>query len=475
MKLSDSLLELVKSLDRTHAAGYFSGEEAKLDNGFPDMVTSETGSERYFTTTSKRFLLEFTRTLYEKTDSLQPRIRLQELVRIVRQAVSDLHATDVFVEIDTDPKAAVKVLKKRIFEAVEAESDNYTHHFPAWTGGFEKINPVQIGPVWIRSRIDWVRSVDFHSNIKSACEANPEANENWQEILVDALSNRKNEQNTPGLAGILYGALSECPAVVSVTVRDAEIALSRKLARLVCKCALDCLSLGFGPVDFFVQQMLYEERLPPMQTLAIADTDGLLRFLESTTGSRMPIVDPKQLENSLKKMEPLLAAFAHILAAHIEPTSHKHPKLANRWSTALEWFAEGNRESNDSLALAKLGVSLDILSSGGENYGILNMLRHLTGRNDDDVVVKGLRPRTLKQLVSDIYSDGRSRILHGNHYSRMKDFQQERRRAMEVSRQALLECAIRLHAYSGDDADEAFRTMPSAPTRDSNKDSADSL
>ena len=463
MSISKSLIELVATLDRVHSPGYAESDEAKADQSMPDFVTSESGPERHFTSKGKRLLAEFTRCLYESTDSLYAKIRLKELVGVVRQAVGDLHASEAFVEITTNPKASIELLKRRVLDAVDAASDDYTHHFPAWAAGFQKVKPLNLGPVWIRSRADWVQSVDFHSSRKTSYENNPAANENWREILTEALANRENERDTPGLAGTLYPALRECPAVVSVTVRGCEFEMSRKLASVVCKCALDCVSLGLGPVDFFFQQVLYEERIPPLQFSTIAESGGFLCLPGGTTGPRLPIHQPKQLSEALDKNKSTLVAFSHILAALIEPATHPHPKLANRWSTALEWFAEGNRESNDSLALAKIGVCLDILSNGGEKYGILNMLTHLTGRDQNDTVVNGLRPRTLKQLVADIYSEGRSRILHGNHYLRMKDFSQERSRAMEVGRHALTVCAVRLHAYSGTDEDDVFRTIPKAP------------
>lgn len=459
--LKGSLHQLVKALDRTHAVGYCYSEEAQRDNDMPiAMVRSKSGPERYFNATSERFLLEFSRTLYDSTDFLQKSIQLKELVSIVRQAVGDFHAADAFANIQIDSRDSIKVLKEKIIQAVEAASDDYTHHFPAWTAGFEQVKPLRLGPVWIRSRTDWVKSVDFHVNQKASYQGNPEANANWQEILIEALNNRKNERVTPGLAGTLHPALRECPAVVSVTVRGAEFELSRKLASLVCKCALDCLSLNFGQADIFSQQVLYEERVTPLNFSTIVEAGGFLSVPGGTNGARLLIHRPELLDEALNRSKHMLEAFASILAAHVDPTTHKHPKLSNRWSTALEWFAEGNRESNDSIALAKLGVCLDILSSGGEGRAILKMLTQLTDKQENDIVISGLRPVTLRQLVLNIYNEGRSKILHGNRYQRLNDFAQERRRAMEVGQIALLACAYRLHAYTGEDVDKAFLTMP---------------
>jgi hypothetical protein len=87
------------------------------------------------------------------------------------------------------------------------------------------------------------------------------------------------------------------------------------------------------------------------------------------------------------------------------------------------------------------------------------MVVHLTGTKGDTQVVRGNHPRTLKQLVKDIYDHGRSQILHGTHYDRLESFAAERQYAAYLARIVLIECAVRLQRYGGPDEDKAFRTM----------------
>jgi hypothetical protein len=61
-----------------------------------------------------------------------------------------------------------------------------------------------------------------------------------------------------------------------------------------------------------------------------------------------------------------------------------------------------------------------------------------------------------------MYESGRSQILHGTHYQRLKRFEELRELALVVVPNALVEAAMRLAAYSGADTDTAFRSMPSA-------------
>ena len=87
------------------------------------------------------------------------------------------------------------------------------------------------------------------------------------------------------------------------------------------------------------------------------------------------------------------------------------------------------------------------------------MVVHLTGTDSETQVIQGSRPRTLAQLVKDIYDHGRSKILHGTHYDRLESFSAERKQAAYLARIVLIESAVRLLSYGGPDEDKAFRTI----------------
>lgn len=91
---------------------------------------------------------------------------------------------------------------------------------------------------------------------------------------------------------------------------------------------------------------------------------------------------------------------------------------------------------------------------GGKNAGIRDMVVQLTGTNSNTQVILGRRPRTLGQLIKDIYDHGRSQILHGTHYDRLESFATERHYVI-----VLIESALRLQTYSGPDEDKEFRTI----------------
>lgn len=456
MGLKTELKALLDELDRVHKGAAPWSEEADI----PDFVTAENGMQRYFTRKAREALGQFSSTLHQNRPLNSVKVESEAYQKIVRQAVSDMHATGELSGFDEcDQRGLLPKLKLLIEERLASIANEYTHYFPAWTLGMERTSPFSLGPVTFLNRSDWIDSVDFPQQGKDRYLNQAEANHRWKDILKDALQKPDDRSPIEGLANTVYGAIVRCPALVKVSVRGYELEFSRKLARLVGKTALDAISLGFGAPECFLQQALQDERLPPVGSDRLVQTNGFLWLPGSSLGKRILSQPHKRVMQALGDMASILPAFAAILEGLLEPSNHPHPKLANRWATALDWFGEGNRESSDAIALAKLGTCLDVLCCGGKNDGIREMVIHLTGMSGDMQVVQGNHPRTLKQLVKDIYDHGRSQILHGTHYDRLESFAAERQYAAYLARIVLIECAVRLQRYGGQDEDKAFRKI----------------
>lgn len=456
MSLKTELKLLVDELDRIHQGATPWSEE----KGIPEFVTAENGMQRFINHKARASLWRLSNTLYQNRPQNSLKIEIAGYLKIVRQAVADMHAADEFIGFQkSDQGKLLPKLKSLIEERISSIVTEHTHYLPAWTLGMEELAPYILGPVTILNRFDWIDAVDFPQQGKDRFLNQPEANYRWKEILKDALHNPDADSKIEGLAGAVYRAVVHCPALVKVTVNGYDYEFSYKLARLVSKTALDAISLGVGAPECFLQQALQDERLPPLGSSNLVQSKGFLWLPGNKLGKRIPPLSPQRVKKALTDLEAILPSFAAILHGLVDPSTHPHPKLAKRWSTALDWFGEGCRESSDSIALAKLGTCLDVLCGGGKNVGILNMVMHLTGTSSDTQVIDGCCPRTLGQLVKDIYDLGRSKILHGTRYDRLESFALERQHAAHLARIILIQSAIRLQHYTGPDEDNAFSTI----------------
>ena len=302
--------------------------------------------------------------------------------------------------------------------------------------------------------------MDFPEQWKNRYLNEPEANYKWKEILKDALEKPHERAPISGLADTVYSAVEKCPSLIKVKISGYEKYFSRKLARIVCKTALDSISLCIGSKDLFHQQALQEERLPPIGTFSIVETDGFLWLPGQSLSGRIPFLSGDMIDKAISDIRSVIPAIAFILEGIVAPYRHRFPKLSNRWATALDWFAEGCRESSDSIAVAKLGTSLDVLSAGGKYAGIATMVSNLLDIDGDQEVTRGENPLTLNKVIKEIYDDGRSKILHGTYFNRLEAMKIERERAFFFARIALIESAVRLMKYGGADNDDAFRAIP---------------
>ena len=457
MELEERLKELIEELDRIHPEGFFDGQAWHIGDNFPDFVTAQNGHERHFTKKARAALSVIAATIHENDKSISLCIALGNFEKIVKQCVADLHAGG---EFDVEVRGALKQIKDRSGTSLSQLKMEFTHYFPAWTLGMETERPFILGPVTIMTREQWIEAVDFHQSAIDQYLSLPEENARWKESLKQALENPKDNTNLTGLAEPIYSAIQDCPSVLKITVKGYEKDLSRKVAEIVCKSALDGMSLLFGGTEVIHQQAPCHERLQPVGSDTIVETNGYLWLPGSSIGPRFRHLSYPRVRDHLADKTLFLEIFGRILNALVDPASTKYPNLSKRWATALDWMAEGSREKNDAVALAKIASSLDVLACGGKFSGILDMLTHLTKISDSTVVVNGRKPRTLRQVVKDIYDNGRSQILHGTHVDRLKSFEESKGYAVFFARLALIESALRLDKFTGVDGDKEFRTMP---------------
>lgn len=435
-----------------------------MEESLPDFVVAENGYERHFTKNARAELHAIATTIHENDVAVAAVVELENFRKILRKSIADLHADGLLITDDLD--GARNALYERIRTRIAELRIEFTHYFPAWTLGMEQKGPIVLGPVTIMTREQWLDTVEFSDVVKERYSRTDDGDANWKARVSEALKNGERSAEVDGLARHVYDAISHHPSILKITITGFEYDLSRKVGEIVCKAALDTISLLFGGQEYFHQQALADERLGPISSEKIVEIDGRLSIPGRLFGPRRRTISQDRARSYFEEHPDVTGAIKDILTALVDPANAKYPNLAKRWVTALDWMAEGQRERNDAVALAKIASSLDVLACGGKFSGILEMVSHLTGARPDDVVVKGLKPRTLRAVIKEIYDDGRSQILHGTHFDRLKSFETTKFFAAHFARLALFECALRLREFSGDDNDSiAFRAMPDCASR----------
>ena len=443
MKIKDLLIEIIFEL------GNFD------DFGF-NFMTSKNGRQCGFTPKAISLFYHLSETIYSNNSDYK-KIELENFINIVKQCTIDFYTEDKFIEFEHNSTSIIQELKQYIKTASMNQIRTYTHYVPVRTLGFEKIKTLELGDISIISIDNWIDTINLTGR---ECFDNF----NWRQYLKDRLSKSNTERPKEPCSWMLdsiFNAIEKAPAMLKVTISNLEKDYSCKLANLIAKTTLDSISLLFNK-DVFYQQILLSERIVPIMTHGIIETDGNLWLPSSSLSSRVPIISPKEANEVLRKNDnkKIVQAISKILLALQQPEKAQYPKLSSRWATALDWYAEGIREQSDAIALTKIATSLDVLSNGGKYAGILDMLKGIYNISEEGIILKDIRKEiSLKEFVKEIYNFGRSQILHGTHYERLKSFKRQREQASIITRTALFGCLYLLDKYTGEDLESGFREL----------------
>lgn len=118
-------------------------------------------------------------------------------------------------------------------------------------------------------------------------------------------------------------------------------------------------------------------------------------------------------ETWLAETEPALRAAGQCIHAYLE--GEPFPRLHEAWCEAAYWYHEAMAEHLDTMRIARLETSLEVLlraeKSSGSTSRILGGLEAVLGM-DASVNVGVVRTITIRELVEEVVQS-RSRVLHG--------------------------------------------------------------
>jgi len=239
------LKKIIFLLDRLHSENSPWNDEYE----FTDFITTRNGLERHFTRDARKHLRELARALHIQRQKTSIRIELYNYEKLVRRAIANLHAEGYFNTYqDEKYEAASQEIIKEIEDYLESEFQDFTHHFPAWTIGMEKIEPFILGPVTFLRRVDWIDSIDLHPIIHERLASSAEDAKNWKFLVKQALLRPRDNNPIGGISDRIYDAIIDCPSILKVRIDGHEKELSRKLAQLVCRTARQIGSTCCTPI-----------------------------------------------------------------------------------------------------------------------------------------------------------------------------------------------------------------------------------
>lgn len=456
MKQKEILDKLVDEILLTHSKDY---DWSKHD-GIPGFcaASGKDGAGITFSNEASELLSKLAKNIFTNRKENNVKLELQAYLKELRQALVDLLTNESNDTIDGG-KRDLPILKEMVEDRVEKIPAKFIHITPTslnFPSGYSRIN---LGPVTIYKLDDWVAttnlkmdgSSDWKDSFFDKNHIKPDISQ-----IHDALTSKGHKISEEKYDASTLIAEFETPfdKVIEIQIEGYQQQLSYKLGKLLSKTAVDSMNLAFASDErLFKNQLISYEKKPVVfeKTLSIFKD----RLLSSTKNYYNP--QPQEPGSDFKKY---CDSIKEVISSIVNADNKS--KLSQRWTTSLDWFAEGCRESDDAIAITKMVTALDVLAQASDWRPIAEMLSNLLNVNEDKIVFK-LKPEdrelSLSKSVKTIYSDSRSRFVHGNLVDKLESYTNERLIAFSLTRSALIEAAISLKNYKGSLDDKAFRTM----------------
>lgn len=420
--------------------------------GLPDFVTVEDFGQIHFYREAKINVLKLSERLHKKIDLTERSIEIEDFNSVVRVSIAECIALFFqkhcnINEINYDDY--FNLLKKKVFNKVESKKIKLIHHFLADSSAFIGDISFKVGPVTLSGFSYWMRSNKFEKD--------------WYNKLlmteIDSLSKSNINSNDlePGIDKFIE-KFKDARTVVSVEISDRGGRISRRIALAVAQVALDSISLLLGEAKGFYQNILKEDFSYNSDYLSIVSHDGFLYVSEYGLTKTFPIFAPDKYFHFISGNENFKESIEFVLNDLILDRNGQLKKISHRWVSALNWFAQGCREVDDSIAITKLATSLDVLANSGKSSGTLNVISHVLGLNVSDIF-DFKNNLTLERYFLDFYSDGRSKFVHGEFADRFERYEGIRNKAFLLARLVLIKSLFLMKKYEGIDHDKGFKFL----------------
>lgn len=450
MKLKYIFQDLLVDINKLNDEGYSSEF-----NDFPLFSTGKNGATCLLNKNIELHISNLSKLMFDNHTFSEARVEYDLYRKIAKQVIVDLFTSHELCSVD-----GLKKVKDRIDEEVSYIALNFKYHVPVKCQ-FVDDEPLEIGKVKIININSWIDIIDISKNNRTMYG---DTQDNaWKVRLKEAISD--NDAQLSGVETYIFPAIEKFDSIVIVESKNLSRSIAKRHALLVAQTVLNMTSLFLGSKAAFFQQITNVDKNNPYMTHSVIEVDGNV-YIENSTLTKQchPIFPNKKIkEATIKQFKKLSAVFENIINGFMLIQDCKHPNLARVWVHALRWYSEGMKENDNAIAITKLASCLDTLSSGGKNKGIQELLCNMYNLQKDDVIfdADGVQPISISKFVKTFYDDMRSRILHGSLNDLLASYEVDRSRLENCARDVLLESALRLHDFDGDDEKDAFKKMKS--------------
>lgn len=420
---------------------------------FPPTLALGNGEYLKATEALRNAVYDYARLCWNNDPAIKPRFKIDELAKLAEYAIANVLAK---TDSDRPDEDLVDEVEEEVRERLNKDLLRHRQTIELTVGChlFEGDNayPLRVGPVVFETREQWRKRLVARNKLSRTSARRLEAI--WSGKPRQA---RKASADSQTEYAILK-AIGECPVACTIETDGLSSKNIEEKGLLAARLAMSAISLMWERPSQGVQWMklLYDRKLPNRHTVSFGEG----KYPGSSSAkSEMPVGrwTDNELVSNLTENQWLLDQVGEALLNYVQPGRPvDRPKAMNAIFMSLLWFHEATREPLDQIATTKFAASMDALVGGRGERAIVNLLGARLGYKPDGPLFKD--GRTTKSVISKIYSNGRSRLIHGSSQDFADDWTHIRSSAEVTARLCLTTSCGWLYRNKNSDDLEGLRT-----------------
>lgn len=374
-------------------------------------------------------------TLYEAQPAMARSISRADWAGLVRRVIGPLLGN---TDLDGPVKANAETILANLQHELATTEWNYNKRTFLFGCSFiehHDIPPFTITPVTIWKREKWLDHALANGQISKI---------SYQRLLArwagKSIKKRKpshDSANEHAVADAIGGA----PYVCTVETDGVFGEVAKEKAATGARFALLGVALMWAsPTKAMAELNLIFDGTPYRQTYAyFQDRPEILggsKWIHSLQGLSL---FGDLWEPMVQRRTDWWKTLAEVISYWLSPDGKvQRPQLMNQFAQALIWFHEACREPISMIATTKFMATLDALACGGKGRGIKTLIAS-RWRVAESSPIRADGP-SFSSVIEDLYSQGRSRLIHGSSDRIGHDWQDQRDLAESLARITLILC-----------------------------------
>jgi len=314
------------------------------------------------------------------------------------------------------------------------------------------VSPFRVGPVTFEPRLAWLERKFAEGEVTQVTHRR--IARAWQ---GEALRKRRGRID-PLREDDILKAVGKCEFVCSVVTDGLAPEAAKERALTAARLATTVIALLWQTPSKALAgfNLLYDRTMHNRKALSFIPGKVVLAGAKWSHPPHGPWMPDGEWEQKLLEYPEHFAAATEVLNYVVHPTGAvARPKLMNALAQSLLWFHEACRDDTTLMAIVKFSASLDALACGTQENGIRELLKSRLGLEDQSPIrADGL---TLKKAVHLVYSDARSRTVHGTNDKLVHDWSGVRGLAEQLARYGVMASLLWAADNAADDEPKKLR------------------